>query len=173
MKPHQQSMDTRARGRRTCTGLNPMVLVSIYQVGIQQRRLNYVGMYFQFRVGQWTVVVIAKFVHFPKDLVYHFFIVMSHMHMSSVCILWWSYSSLPVFFLWFFVIRLGGTTKTYPEANSSGCWMKALKEDENGFKWRKMVKMDDFLATRMFFLGPNFAKNRLEVKKIRLLAKFR
>jgi hypothetical protein len=51
--------------------------------------------------------------------------------------------------------------------------MKALKEDENGFKWRKMVKMDDFLATRMFFLGPNFAKNRLEVKKIRLLAKFR
>jgi hypothetical protein len=29
--------------------------------------------------------------------------------------------------------------------------MKALKVDENGFKWMKMVKMDDFLATRMFF----------------------
>jgi hypothetical protein len=28
-----------------------------------------------------------------------------------------------------------------------------------------MVKMDEFLATRMFFLGPNFAKNRPEVKK--------
>jgi hypothetical protein len=36
-----------------------------------------------------------------------------------------------------------------------------------------MVKIDDFLVTRMFFLGPNFAKNRPEVKKIRLLAKFR
>jgi hypothetical protein len=34
-----------------------------------------------------------------------------------------------------------------------------------------MVKMDEFLATRMFFLGPNFAKNRAEVKKIRLLVK--
>jgi hypothetical protein len=29
-----------------------------------------------------------------------------------------------------------------------------------------MVKMDEFLATRMFFWGPNFAKNRPEVKKI-------
>jgi hypothetical protein len=29
--------------------------------------------------------------------------------------------------------------------------MKALKVDENGFKWMKMVKMDDFLATRLFF----------------------
>jgi hypothetical protein len=29
-----------------------------------------------------------------------------------------------------------------------------------------MVKMDEFLATRFFFLGPNFAKNRPEVKKI-------
>jgi hypothetical protein len=38
--------------------------------------------------------------------------------------------------------------------------MKALKVDENGFKWMKMVKMDEF-----FFLGPNFAKNRPEVKK--------
>jgi hypothetical protein len=36
-----------------------------------------------------------------------------------------------------------------------------------------MVKMDEFLATRMFFLGSNFAINRLEVKKNRLLAKFR
>jgi hypothetical protein len=36
-----------------------------------------------------------------------------------------------------------------------------------------MVNMDEFLATIMFFLGPNFAKNRSEVKKIRLLAKFR
>jgi hypothetical protein len=63
-------------------------------------------------------------------------------------------------FLWFFVFRPGDTTKTYPEANSSGCWMKALKVDE-------------FMATRMFFLGPNFAKNRPEEKKIRLLAKFR
>jgi hypothetical protein len=51
--------------------------------------------------------------------------------------------------------------------------MKALKVDENGFKWMKMVKMDEFLATRMFFLGPNFAKNRPEVKKNCLLAKFR
>jgi hypothetical protein len=51
--------------------------------------------------------------------------------------------------------------------------MKALKVDENGFKWMKKVKMDEFLATIMFFLGPNFAKNRPEVKKIRLLAKFR
>jgi hypothetical protein len=78
-----------------------------------------------------------------------------------------------VFFLRFFVFRLGGTTKTYPEANSSGCWMKALKVDENGFKWMKKVKMFEFLATIMFFLDPNFAKNRSEVKKIRLLAKFR
>jgi hypothetical protein len=44
--------------------------------------------------------------------------------------------------------------------------MKALKVDENGFKWMKMVKKDEFLATRMFFLGPNFTKNRPEVKKI-------
>jgi hypothetical protein len=29
--------------------------------------------------------------------------------------------------------------------------MKSLKVDENGFKWMKMVKMDEFLATRMFF----------------------
>jgi hypothetical protein len=36
-----------------------------------------------------------------------------------------------------------------------------------------MVKMDEFLATKMFFLGPDFAKNRPEVKKNRLLAKFR
>jgi hypothetical protein len=43
--------------------------------------------------------------------------------------------------------------------------MKALKVDEKGFKWMKMVKMDEFLATSTFFLGPNFAKNRLEVKK--------
>jgi hypothetical protein len=28
-----------------------------------------------------------------------------------------------------------------------------------------MVKMDDFLVTRIIFFGPNFAKNRLEVKK--------
>jgi hypothetical protein len=28
-----------------------------------------------------------------------------------------------------------------------------------------MVKMDEFLATKMFFLGPDFAKNRPEVKK--------
>jgi hypothetical protein len=46
-------------------------------------------------------------------------------------------TSLPVFFLWFFVFRPGGTTKTYPEANSSGCWMKALKVD------RKWVQMDE------------------------------
>jgi hypothetical protein len=31
-----------------------------------------------------------------------------------------------------FFFRLGGTTKTYPETNSFGCWMKALKVDENG-----------------------------------------
>jgi hypothetical protein len=29
-----------------------------------------------------------------------------------------------------------------------------------------MVKMDEFLATRMFFLGQNFAKNRAEVSEI-------
>jgi hypothetical protein len=50
--------------------------------------------------------------------------------------------------------------------------MKALKVDENGFKWMKMVKMDEFLATRMFFLGPNFTKNRLEVKKFFLWRNF-
>jgi hypothetical protein len=44
--------------------------------------------------------------------------------------------------------------------------MKALKVDEKGFKWMKMVTMDEFLVTIMFFLGPNFAKNRPEVKKI-------
>jgi hypothetical protein len=64
-----------------------------------------------------------------------------------------------VFFLWFFVFRPGGTTKTYPEANSSGYWMKGLKVDENGFKWMKNDQMDEFLATKMFFLDPNFAKN--------------
>jgi hypothetical protein len=35
-----------------------------------------------------------------------------------------------------------------------------------------MVKMDEFLATRMFFLGPNFTKNRLEVKKFFLWRNF-
>jgi hypothetical protein len=29
--------------------------------------------------------------------------------------------------------------------------MKALKVDENGFKWMKKVKMDDFLAQECFF----------------------
>jgi hypothetical protein len=29
-----------------------------------------------------------------------------------------------------------------------------------------MVKMNEFLAARMFFFGPNFAKNRPEAKKI-------
>jgi hypothetical protein len=28
-----------------------------------------------------------------------------------------------------------------------------------------MVEKDEFLATRLFFLGPNFAKNKPEVKK--------
>jgi hypothetical protein len=42
--------------------------------------------------------------------------------------------------------------------------MKALKVDENGFKWMKKVKMDELLATRIYYLGPNFAKNRPEVK---------
>jgi hypothetical protein len=41
------------------------------------------------------------------------------------------------FFYDFLFFRPGGTTKTYPEANSSGCWMKSLKVDENGFKWMK------------------------------------
>jgi hypothetical protein len=36
--------------------------------------------------------------------------------------------------------------------------------DENGFKWMKKVKMDELLATRIYYLGPNFAKNRPEVK---------
>jgi hypothetical protein len=38
--------------------------------------------------------------------------------------------------------------------------MKGLKVDENGFKWMKNDQMDEFLATKMFFLDPNFAKNR-------------
>ena len=46
-------------------------------------------------------------------------------------------------------------------------WMKM------GVIWMKNGQIDEFLATRIFFLGPNFARNRLEVKKIRFLAKFR
>ena len=38
--------------------------------------------------------------------------------------------------------------------------------DENGLIWMKMVKMDEFLATKILFLGLNFAKNRLEVKNL-------
>jgi hypothetical protein len=63
-----------------------------------------------------------------------------------------------VFFLWFFVFRPGGTTKTYPEANSSGCWMKALKVDENGFKWMKNGQNGWIFGYNNVFLGPNFAK---------------
>ena len=75
-------------------------------------------------------------------------------------------------FLRFFIFCPGGITKTYPEANSSRCWMKSPKVDENGFKWMKMVNMDKFLVTRMFFWSPNFVKNRSEVQKFCLLAKF-
>ena len=70
------------------------------------------------------------------------------------------------FFLGFFIFCLCGTTKTYSETNSSRCMMKALKVDENRFKWMKLVQMDEFLVTRMFILAPFFAKNRSEGKKI-------
>ena len=57
----------------------------------------------------------------------------------------------PVFFLRFFIFRPGGTAKTHREANSSSCWMKSPKVDESWFIWMKIVKMDDFLVTRMIF----------------------
>jgi hypothetical protein len=50
--------------------------------------------------------------------------------------------------------------------------MKALKVDENGFKWMKNGQNGLIFGDKNVFLGPNFAKNRLDVKKIRLRAKF-
>jgi hypothetical protein len=61
-----------------------------------------------------------------------------------------------VFFLWFFVFSPGGTTKTYLEANSSGCWMKALKVDENGFKWMKNGQNGWFFGDKDVFFGSKF-----------------
>ena len=40
----------------------------------------------------------------------------------------------PMFFLQFFIFRPSGNTKTYSGANSSSCWMKILKVDENESK---------------------------------------
>jgi hypothetical protein len=53
-----------------------------------------------------------------------------------------------VFFLWFFVFRPGGTTKTYLEANSSGCWMKALKVDEKWSKWMIFWRQEFFFGSK-------------------------
>jgi hypothetical protein len=61
-----------------------------------------------------------------------------------------------MFFLWFFIFRPGGTTKTYPEANSSGCWMKSLKVDEKGFKWMKKSQNGWIFGNQNVFLESKF-----------------